>query len=48
MLPGTRVTAELRSPAGDPTAYRIRGAVVALRAEQAKQVRVMREVLTDN
>jgi DtxR family Mn-dependent transcriptional regulator len=48
LLPGTRVTAELRSPAGDPTAYRIRGAVVALRAEQAKQVRVMREVLTDN
>lgn len=40
LLPGTRVTAELRSPAGDPTAYRIRGAVVALRAEQAKQVRV--------
>ncbi len=43
LLPGTRVTAELRSPAGDPTAYRIRGAVVALRAEQAKQVRVTRD-----
>ena len=40
LLPGTAVTAELRSPSGDPTAYRIRGATIALRAEQAKQIRV--------
>ncbi len=40
LLPGTDVTAELRSPSGDPTAYRIRGATIALRAEQAKHVRV--------
>jgi DtxR family Mn-dependent transcriptional regulator len=40
LLPGTAVTAELRSPSGDPTAYRIRGATIALRAEQARQVRV--------
>lgn len=40
LLPGTLVTAELRSPSGDPTAYRIRGATIALRAEQAKQIRV--------
>jgi len=40
LLPGTTVTAELRSPSGDPTAYRIRDATIALRSEQAKQVRV--------
>jgi DtxR family transcriptional regulator, Mn-dependent transcriptional regulator len=40
LLPGTEVTAELRSPGGDPTAYRIRGAIIALRAEQARQVKV--------
>lgn len=40
LLPGTEVTAELRSPSGDPTAYRIRGATIALRAEQAKLIRV--------
>lgn len=42
VLPGTVITAELRSPAGDPTAYRIRGAVIALRREQAAQVRIQR------
>lgn len=40
LLPGTEVTAELRSPTGDPTAYRIRGATIALRADQAKYIRV--------
>jgi len=43
LLPGTEVTAELRSPGGDPTAYRIRGATIALRAEQARLVRVTNE-----
>lgn len=40
LIPGTEVTAEIRSPGGDPTGYRIRGAVIALRREQADQVRV--------
>ena len=31
-----------RSPSGDPTAYRIRGAVIALRRDQVRQVRVER------
>src|SRR3989304_3362491 len=35
LLPGTRVRAEFASPAGDPVAYRIRGALIALRHEQA-------------
>ncbi len=40
LIPGTEVTAEIRSPGGDPTGYRIRGAVIALRREQADHVRV--------
>jgi Fe2+ transport system protein FeoA len=36
------VHAEMRSPSGDPTAYRIRGAVIALRRAQADLVHVER------
>ncbi len=42
IVPGTLVEAELRSPAGDPTAYRLRGTVVALRQAQADHVHVHR------
>lgn len=35
VVPGTMIEAELRSPGGDPTAYRIRGATIALRQQQA-------------
>ncbi len=35
LVPGTVVTAELRSMGNDPTAYRIRGALIALRRQQA-------------
>jgi Fe2+ transport system protein FeoA len=34
------VEAEMVSPMGDPTAYRVRGAVIALRKEQASLVYV--------
>ena len=40
--PGTVVAAELRSPAGDPTGYRVRGAVIALRRDQADHIRIQR------
>ncbi len=40
LVPGTEVTAVMRSPTGDPTGYRIRGAVIALRREQADLVQV--------
>jgi len=40
ILPGTLVSAETRSPSGDPTAYRIRDALIALRSEQAEKIRV--------
>jgi DtxR family Mn-dependent transcriptional regulator len=42
LVPGTEVEAELRSPGGDPTGYRIRGAVIALRREQAELVEIER------
>ena len=42
VVPGTRITHELRGPSGDPTAYRIRGALIALRQEQAAQIYVQK------
>jgi Fe2+ transport system protein FeoA len=38
IVPGTRITVEMNSPLGDPVAYRVRGALVALRREQARLV----------
>ena len=35
---GTAVKALLKSPAGDPVAYEIRGAVIALRSEEAGKI----------
>lgn len=46
LVPGTVVEAELRGAAGDPTAYRVRGAVIALRREQAENVRIERLATT--
>ena len=40
LVPGTRVTAEFTSPAGDPVAYRVRGALIALRNQQADMIYV--------
>ncbi len=40
ILPGTAITAEMRSPSGDPTAYLIRGALIALRREQANLINI--------
>lgn len=37
-IPGTTVTCLQRSPLGDPTAYRIREAVIALREEDAGHI----------
>jgi len=38
LVPGTVVSVDLVSPAGSPIAYRIRGASIALRREQAERV----------
>ena len=40
LIRGTRVTCLCRSPAGDPCAYLIRGAVIALRGRDAARVQV--------
>ena len=37
-VPGTKVACLRRSPAGDPTAYLVRGTVIALRKEDAASV----------
>jgi DtxR family Mn-dependent transcriptional regulator len=42
ILPGTIITAELSSPGGDPTAYRIRDALIALRREQTDLITIRR------
>jgi DtxR family Mn-dependent transcriptional regulator len=42
ILPGAVIGAELISPSGDPTAYRIRGAMIALRREQAQLINIQR------
>jgi ferrous iron transport protein A len=40
ILPGTVVECVRRSPAGDPTAYTVRGAIIALRRDDARQIKV--------
>jgi DtxR family Mn-dependent transcriptional regulator len=40
ILPGTTIEVEMASPSGDPTAYKIRGALIALRKEQAQLIQV--------
>lgn len=40
LIEGTRVKCVLKSPLGDPQAYKICGAVVAIRREEAAQVLV--------
>lgn len=43
LLPGTLVSAEMRSASGDPTAYNIRGATIALRRSHAGMISIRRE-----
>lgn len=40
LIPDTVVEAVQRSPSGDPTAYFIRGALMALRSEEAGKILV--------
>lgn len=42
ILPGTHIQAELVSPLGDPTAYRVRQTLIALRREQASHIEIER------
>jgi len=44
LVPGTHVTCIGRSPGGDPSAYWIRGAVIAIRSQDSNKILVkMRE-----
>lgn len=38
VIPGTQITVQMRSAAGDPVAYLIRGALIALRKGQSDQI----------
>ena len=42
ILPGTRIEAALVSPSGNPVAYRVRGALIALRHDQANHIQIER------
>lgn len=43
ILPGTRVVAELSSYSGNPTAYKVRGASIALRKDQANLIQIKKD-----
>jgi len=44
LLPGAQIEATMVSPSGDPTAYRIRGALIALRKDQADLIDITRNL----
>lgn len=43
IITGTSICSLFRSPSGDPTAYRIRSTVIALRKKDAKTITVTEE-----
>lgn len=47
LVEGTTVQCVLQSPAGDPAAYKIRGALIALRARDARQIQISPEDTED-
>ena len=46
MIPDTVVECVGKSPLGDPTAYLIRGAVIALRQKDCRHIFIMKEEVT--
>lgn len=44
VIPGTVISADLKSASGNPTAYNIRGALIALRKDQANLVHIRRHL----
>ncbi len=40
ILPGATLEIAMQNPLGDPTAYQIRGAIIALRKEQAQLIQI--------
>ena len=43
LIKGTKVTCVSESPAGDPKAFLIRGAVIAIRSEDCKNILIRNE-----
>lgn len=43
LLPGAEVHVDMVSPLGDPTAYVVRGSLIALRRSQARGIHVERQ-----
>jgi DtxR family Mn-dependent transcriptional regulator len=43
VVPGTEIAAEMKSAFGDPTAYRIKGASIALRKKIADRIYLVKE-----
>lgn len=41
-VPGVAVKIERKSPFGDPTAYKVRGAIIALRREESETINVVK------
>ena len=41
LIEGTKVKCVLKSPLGDPAAYKIRGAVISIRREDAADIKVV-------
>lgn len=40
LVQDTKITPILKSPSGDPTAYEVRGSVIAIREDDSKQIEV--------
>lgn len=40
IIKGTKIECVLKSPSGDPTAYKIRGAVIAIRNSDASMIHI--------
>ena len=40
MIKGTKIRSVLKNPMGDPTAYEIRGSIIAVRKEESKLIDV--------
>ncbi|MBR1802742.1 MAG: ferrous iron transport protein A [Clostridia bacterium] len=40
LVKNTEITPILRSPSGNPTAYEVRGSVIALREEDSKHIQI--------
>lgn len=41
MIKGTKIKPVLRSPSGDPTAYEVRGSIIAIRKEDSDKINIL-------